>query len=360
MPGHVIGGAGGFACSPPDSGRQNCLPHLEIRPQSQQSPGWRLRLSAPAVLFLAALPAGAHVISMSTGWATIDGNRVEYILRMPTYEMANVRDPVQTLFDHIRFSSGFETGRRISQECHDDAATASYLCAANYQFSAPVDRLGVDCTFYEVTVPNHIHMLHAERSGKSDQAILDSSFPSATLAFRPPTALERIAEQAGAGALRVWTSWAQVLLLTAIVLASRTRRELLAAGLAFLCGECAGTAVILRAAWQPSARFAEAAAALALAYLALEIVAFPLSRGRWLLALLFGAFEGMYFAVFLADSGYSPGYVLSGASVAAVIVLAAAAVLTRLIGRLHPLAVRACAGALFITGAVWFIVRLRG
>ena len=41
--------------------------------------------------------------------------------------------------------------------------------------------------------------------------------------------------------------------------------------------------MILRADWQPSPRFAEAAAALALAYLALEILAFPQSRGRWLL-----------------------------------------------------------------------------
>jgi hypothetical protein len=322
-------------------------------------------MKALSLLVLLATPALAHVISMSTGWVTVNGNRVEYILRMPKYEMTNVKDPARALFDHIRFTSGFETAQRISAECHDDASTANYLCAANYQFRAPVDRLGVDCTFFEVTVPNHIHMLHAERNGKSDQAILDSSFPTATLAFRPPTRMELIAEQWAAGLVRVWTSWAQVLLLIAIAMASRTPSELLASAVAFLAGECTGTAIILRAGWQPSPRFAEAAAALALAYLALEIVAFPQSRGRWLLALLFGAFEGMYFAVFVSGSGYRLTYVLSGAASAAIVLLAATVlfgyilVKLRLPARYRTVLFKSSSAALLVIGIVWFVVRLR-
>ena len=318
------------------------------------------------LLLLTAASASAHVISMSTGWATVDGNHVEYILRMPKYEVPARTDPAQLLFDNIHFYGGFETGRLTGAECHDDPGTANYLCAANYQFSAPVDRLRVECTFYQVTVPNHIHMLHGERAGKSDQAILDSAFSTAILAFRPPTAPELMAEQAGAGAFRVWTSWAQALLLLAIALAARTRRELLALTLAFLCGEVAGTAMILRANWQPSPRFAEAAAALALAYLALEILAFPQSRGRWLLALLFGSFEGMYFAVFLSDSGYRFGYVLSGAAIAAVFLLFDFAALISLLARFcvpdryRRIPLRIAASALLITGSVWFVIRLRG
>ena len=308
-------------------------------------------------------PAPAHVISMSTGWATIDGSHVEYILRMPKYELPPGKDPTAAIFAHISFYSGFETGRLTGAECHEDPTSgnnaANYLCGANYQFSAPVDRLRVDCTFYQVTVPNHIHMLHAELAGKSDQAILDSAFSTATLAFRPPTAAELVAEQAGAGAFRVWTNWAQVLLLLAIALASRTRRELLALAAAFLCGQIAGTALILRTAWQPSPRFTEAAAALALAYLALEIIAFPQSRGRWLLALLFGSFEGMYFAVFLTDSGYRFGYVLSGAAVASLLLLGVFGAFSPLLARYRALPLKAMAGALLATGSVWFVVRLR-
>jgi hypothetical protein len=311
------------------------------------------------LLLILSTPAAAHIISMSTGWATIDGNHVEYILRMPKYELPPAQDPTAALFSHIHFYTGFETGRVTGAECHDDPTASNYLCAANYQFTAPVDRLRVDCTFYEVTVPNHIHMLHAERAGKSDQAILDSAFSTATLAFRPPTAAERIADQAGAGAFRVWTNWAQVLLLLAIALASRTRRELIASSAAFLSGQIAGTAIVLRTAWQPSPRFTEAAAALALAYLALEIIAFPQSRGRWLLALLFGSFEGMYFAVFLTDSGYRFGYVLSGAAAASLLLLAVFGAISPLLARYRAIPLKATASALLATGSVWFVVRLR-
>jgi hypothetical protein len=313
-----------------------------------------------------ALPATAHVISMSSGYVTVNGNRVEYILRMPSYEMQHVTDPAHSLLDHIRFSNGFETGRRQNQECHDDPASSSYICAANYEFSGPVDRLGVDCTFYEVTVPNHIHMLHAERNGKQDQAILDSSFSSATLAFRPPTAFEVAAGQSGAGAVRVWTNAVQLLLLIALAIASRSFTELAAVGAAFLAGECVGTLVILHSAWQPSTRFAEAAAALALAYLALEIIAFPKSAGRWILALVFGAFEGMYFATFIGESGYRTPYVLSGAAFGAILILLLSAFVEYLLTRARLRAPyrlilsRIAASALLVTGSTWFFIRLRG
>jgi len=317
------------------------------------------RLPALLALFTPCLPA--HVISMSTGWATVDGNRVEYILRMPKYEMPAGGDPAQALFNNIVFSSGFETGIRTSQECHADPASADYLCAANYRFSAPVRSLGVECEFYRVTVPNHIHMLHAERAGKSDQAILDATFPSATLAFRPPTPAEVLIRQSGAAAFGVWSNPAQLLLLLAVALASRNRRELLVSGFAFLFGESAGTLAILHSGWQPSPRFAEAATALALAYLALEIVVFPESRGRWLLALFFGAFEGMFFALFVFDSGYLPAYVIAGAAIAGSLVLAAAFLCGTVIPpRYHRVPATVAAVALLAIGSTWFVVRLRG
>jgi len=309
---------------------------------------------------LAALPVSAHVISMSTGWVTVSGNQVEYILRMPKYELSNLRDPARAIFDNIRFTSGFETGAAIGEECHDDPASANYLCAATYRFRAPVERLGVECSFYRITAPNHIHMLHAERGGKSDQAILDAAFTSAKLAFRPPTAFETFVEQSASGAFRTWTNWAQMLLLAVIALAARTRREALLLSAAFIAGECASTPLIIRAGWQPSPRFAEAAAALALSYLAFEILAFPASRGRWMLAVLFGAFQGMYFAVFVSDSGYRQPYVLGGAAFAAAIIL----MLSAMVGHIVPwrrgsIVFRSASGVLCAAGLAWFIVRLR-
>jgi len=298
---------------------------------------------------------------MSSGDATVAGNRIEYILRMPRYEMVGVEDPARALFDHIRFTSGFETARRLDGECHDDPASNNYLCAANYEFAKPVDRLGVDCTFYEVTVPNHIHMLRAERNGRSAQAILDSGFPSATLAFRPPTALETAAQQSGAGAMRVWTAAVQLLLLAALAMAARSSRELGALAAAYLAGECAGTVAILRTGWEPSLRFAEAAAALALAYLALEILVFPKSGGRWLIAAALGAFEGLYFSTFVSESGYGAFWVLAGAVAAGALVLLFAGVgLYAFVNdRYRALLSRGAALALFLTGSVWFALRLR-
>ena len=326
----------------------------------------RCRFCTAILLLVCCSPASAHAISMSSGYATVIGNHVEYLLRMPVYEMAQGKDPARALFSHIRFTSGFETGRVTGQECHADPAGGNYICAANYQFGQAIERLGVECSFYEVTVGNHIHMLHAERDGKSDQAILDAAFPSSTLAFRPPTAVEVAVTQAGAGAVRVFANYFQLLLLAALALAARGRRELLLNGAAFLLGECAGTVAILRSGWQPSPRFAEAAAALALAYLAFEIMAFPKSRGRWILALLFGGFAGMFFAAFVGQSGYLAGWVLTGAGLAGAVVLGVALLAgfglgkLRLSERVKAMAIRVASAGLFAAGAIWFFVRLRG
>lgn len=320
-----------------------------------------MRIWAPGLLLCAT--ASAHVISMSNGYATVMGNRVEYILRMPMYEMTE-HSP-EELFRYIRFTSGFETARMLASECHPDPSTQTYLCAASYQFEKPVERLGVECTFYEITVSNHIHMLHAERGGKSDQAILDSSFPSASLAFRPPTAAEIAAGQSFEGAMRVWKGPVQLLLLIALALAARRYGELAVNAIAFLAGECAAAIAILRSSWQPSPRFAEAAAALALAYLAFEILTFPKSRGRWLLALVFGAFAGMYFANFIEQSGFRSVYVLTGASIGGLLVLLAGGVVGYLAVRLDAVRrhdavmTRIAASMLLIAGGIWFAIRLR-
>lgn len=301
-------------------------------------------------------PAFAHVISMSTGQATVAGNRVGYILRMPDYEIGATKNPADALFSHIRFSIGFETGRLIDRECHHDTANSAWLCGADYQFSRQVEQLHVECSFHEITVANHIHVLRAERDGKTDRAILDSSFPSATLAFRPPTALERGIEQTLAGVIGIWTNRAGLLLLFALAVASRTRIRLAVAGGAFLAAQCAVTIAMPHASWQPAPRLAEAGAALSLAYLALETIVFPAAGGRWLLALIFGAFSGLYFSALLTDSGYAATFVLAGAAGASVCVLAISGIAAHFLMRWR--LERWAAGALLAAGGVWFAIRL--
>ncbi|MCU1261870.1 MAG: hypothetical protein JWO80_4755, partial [Bryobacterales bacterium] len=267
---------------------------------------------AALLSLLLGAPASAHMMSMSTGDATVSGNHVEYILRMPLYEVAHTQSPQTALFQHLRFSSGGKAARTLNQECHADAAHDTYLCAAYYEFPETVEHLEIDCTFYAVTVPNHVHLLRAEKNGKPDQAIFDYAFTHAALLFRPPTAFETAVRQIAAGALRSVGGAIQILFLAGLALAARSRRELAALAAMFIVGQIAGALLH----WRPPPRFVESAAALTIAYLAVEILFLPEAGLRWLIAGCIGIFHGLYFALFLDESAYRAKWVLTGAALA--------------------------------------------
>jgi hypothetical protein len=296
-------------------------------------------------------------MSMSSGDLAISGARAHYELRMPLYEVAHVPDPGHTLLQHIRFSGA----RLVQGECHADSAGVNYLCAADYEFAAPVDRLNVECTFAAITVPTHVHLLRASLGGKRDEAIFDLAFTRATLRFRPPTAAEIAIAQAGAGFVRALGGTVQVLLLAALVLAARSRRELLAIAAMFLVGQAASVLAMAHVLWQPAGRFVEAATALAVAYLAVEILLLPRAGARWLVAGVLGALHGLYFHLFVQTTGYSAALVLVGAALAQAAAIAVLALVLSRVGRVakafHP--VQVAASALLAFGMVWFLLRLR-
>lgn len=301
------------------------------------------------------------MMSMSTGDAVVNGTHVEYTLRMPIYEMAHVKSPENLLFDHIRFFSSGQPARVLNRTCHEEAATASYLCAAYYEFPAPVDRLDVECTLHAVTVPNHVHLLRAEKGGKRDQALFDYSFPRGTIRFEPPGRIEIAMTQMGSGVMCALSGLVQVLFLAGLIVASRSRGELLAMAAMFLAGQIASALLLPLTNWQPAPRFVEAAAALTVAYLAVEILFLPAAGMRWLIAGVLGAFHGLYFALWVRNTGYRPLYVLSGAAIAEVLVIALLALVFREVGRraaaLRPATV--AASAMLAIGMVWFLLRLR-
>jgi len=313
------------------------------------------------LLGLLAAPAFAHVMSMSTGDLRIDANRAHYELRMPLYEMSHVTGSEQTLFDHIRFSSGGAEAKLIKKDCTPDQGQGIYFCTAEYEFPQSVDKLDVECTFHAVTVPNHVHLLRAVNGERRDQAIFDFSFPRATLRFRPPTAAEIRVTEFGAGAMRAAGGMIQVLFLASLVLAARSRRELAAISAAFIAGQVTSTLLVPFSRWQPPPRFVEAAAALTLAYLAVEILMLPRAGGRWAIAGLLGAFHGLYFLLFLQNTGYAPGFVLAGAALAEVALLSLFALLftriSRVAAALKP--VQVSASALLAVGLIWFFLRLK-
>jgi hypothetical protein len=308
-------------------------------------------------IFLVTAAAWAHVVSMSSGDLTVDGARAHYELRMPLYEVSHVAAPERTLLDHVRFAGA----RMVAGSCTVDSARALYVCEADYEFSAPVDRVDVECTLADVTVPNHVHLLRATMNGKQDQGLFDITFTHATLRFRPPTAAEIALTQSGAGWMRALGGAVQLLFLAALVLAARSRRELLELAGMFLAGQVACVLAMPHIAWQPAPRFVEAAAALTVAYLAVEILLLPQAGGRWAIAGVLGAFHGLFFHLFLQNTGYSAAWVLAGAALAE---LAAISVLALLLSRVVRMAralrpIEVSAGALLLCGLVWFGLRLR-
>jgi hypothetical protein len=308
-------------------------------------------------LVLLVCPLGAHVLSMSSGDLAIGGARAHYELRMPLYEVAHVSNPERALLEHIRFAGA----RLVRSQCGADPARDTYICGADYEFAAPVDRLDVECTLAAITVPNHVHLLRASLGDKRDEAVFDLGFTRATLRFRPLTAAEVVITQAGAGFVRALGGTVQVLFLAALVLAARSRRELLAIAAMFLVGQAASVLAMAHVLWQPAPRFVEAATALAVAYLAVEILLLPQAGARWLVAGVLGALHGLYFHLFVQTTGYGPALVLVGGVLAETAAIAILALVLSRVGRVAKAfrPVQVAASALLIFGIVWFLLRLK-
>ncbi len=313
-------------------------------------------------LLSAALAARAHMMSMSTGEIRVEGARARYEFRVPLYEVAHVTDPERTLLNAIKFSSAGRPARRVEGKCQRETAENALICVATYEFDGPVDVLHAVSSFHTATVSNHVHVLRAVKGEVTDQAVLDFSFPQADIRFRPPTTTEMAVQQAGGGAMRALGGLAQWLFIAALVLAARSRRELLQLAAMFLAGELVAGFVIPMTAWQPAPAFVEAAAALTVAYLAVEILAFPEAGQRWLVVLVLGAFHGLYFSMFTAASGFQTAWVMLGAVLAEVLQIGVIALLfSRLAGPLEWLRpVRVAAALLMVTGLAWFALRLKG
>jgi hypothetical protein len=303
-------------------------------------------------LFLAAaLPAAAHMVSVSTGEAILEGSVLHYELRMPLFEAQHIAKR-ETLLDSITF----EGATRTSGSCQDDKADGSYRCTATYQYPSPPDRLTVQCLFHKVTVPNHIHVLRAVHAGKTDQAVFEMAATKATLRFEPPSALESAVTRLWSGFARAAGTPAPVLFLLALVLAARSRRELGMLVASFFGGQTLVAFVFPYVPWYPSERFIEAAAALTVAYLAVEVLLLPKAGQRWLVVGVLGLFHGLAFSAYLRSSGQTPGWFLAGALAGELLLAAVLQALVKLAMRVPAPSwlARAPAAVLLATGLGWF------
>lgn len=310
-----------------------------------------------------ALPAAAHIVSMSSGELQVEGNRARYELRMPLYEIQHVRSPETELLERFLIRSQGRPGRIIDKHCRADQQDGSYRCQATYEWPEPVENFEIECQYHTVTVSNHVHLLQAVKGEKSDQAVFDYSATTAEIRFRPPTAFELWVKAMGAGFARAFSSGASVLFLICLALAARSGRELLAITAAFLAGEVLPALLAPQLAWRPAPRFVEAALALTLAYLAVEILALPEAGHRWLVAGVLGGFHGLSYALYLEATGYGAAPVLAGMATAVVLMVGLTAFLlsrlARLLAHLAAPALRCAAAALLVTGLAWFFLRLR-
>src|SRR6185503_2616308 len=142
--------------------------------------------------------AHAHVVSMSSGELNVNGRAATYELRIPMYEVAHVTNPETTLLDQLKFAGA----RRTSAMCREQ--DGSYVCRGDYEFDQPVpDKIEVECTLFQVTVPNHVHLLYAVQGPNADQVVFDQTFRQVEVRFHPPSRAEVIAKAAAAGIARL-------------------------------------------------------------------------------------------------------------------------------------------------------------
>ena len=294
------------------------------------------------VLFFLPLMLKAHVVSMSTGELRVDGPTAVYELRMPIYEVANMQNPETTLLDHIRFGAG----HRTKSSCRTDAGML--VCTADYEFPALVpDKLEVDCTFFQVTVPNHIHLLTAEQGKNQDQIVFDQTISGGEVRFRPPSPTEITLRDLTAGAWRLLTSVANLLFLAGIAVAARSSREAAGMFALLVATEWLSPSLAAKIPTTFSPRFLESAVALALAYLTVEILFLPDGAGRWAAVFAAGAFEGLSFAGF-------PQTYLAGANLVQAAGVAALTLAALRVSRWR----RPAAAVLMAAALVWFGTRL--
>lgn len=298
---------------------------------------------------------------MSTGEAVLDGARLDYEIRMPLYEVAHIANPETQILDSIRIGGPGGDARLLQRSCREEAG--NLVCKGVYLFERDVEQFEVRCTLASITVPNHIHLLRAVNGERSDQAAFDASFTEATIRFRPPAPMELAVRDVSAGFWRAVAGLAQWLFLATLVLAARERRELAALFGMFVAGQAAAVLLGLSTRLPVSPRFVEAAAALTIAYMAVEILLLPRAGQRWLIAGVLGVLHGVWFDMLMVAGGYGAPAFMSGvvaaeAAVTALLWLVSMAG-ARLAARRTVFVERSLASALLLAGLSWFLLRLK-
>ncbi len=302
--------------------------------------------------------ADAHVMSTSQGTLSLAGHEVRYELEMPLYEISEVESPQTTLLAAFQVTSDGHEPTQTSGNCSEQTDDSVYVCNASFVFEEAPRTVNVRCDYPAVTVPNHVHILRSGEGDLSRQTMFDIASPEAEIRFVEPTSLEVFWTQFNAGLRRVLINPVLVLFLLALTVSARTRRESQSICGAFVAVEVVAAMVFRTGIWSAPARFVEAAGALTIAYLAVEILLLPEAGKRWLIAGGLGLFHGLFFGGFLVEANLRPIYFLSGVVLCEVLALAMlGAIWRKARTRRHE---QLAALLLLVVGLGWFFVRLQG
>lgn len=307
------------------------------------------------------------MVSLSAGELEIQGTQLVYTLYMPSYEVAHLKDPTNDLLGNIAFYMGDKQALLRSGHCWQEIQEGVVKCSATFSLPSEFqvgEPLTVKCTFFQVTVPNHVHLLTAKFNDKIDQVALDLTTRQATLSFSAESRTAQVAKQLGHGITRGLTAVASVVFLLVITLAARSRRELLQLFASLEFSQLLFGLIASRLNWQPSPRFFESTLTLTIAYLATDSLLAPQARRRWPAVLILGAFHGIYYATFTRLFTYELALFLPGVVVGQTLVFLLLVLATGIVdsfSRLYAVRIRKLAtGTLASLALGWFFWQLVG
>jgi hypothetical protein len=317
-----------------------------------------IRLGILLQLFAVAL--AAHSMSMSNSELSLEGQEAVLSIAIPSYEVQQLNDAEAAVLNAFTLSADGVEVPRVQGECAPNEAEESLECTARYLLPEEAAAIEVQCDLADTIIANHVHVLRAVSPDGAEQQVFDYSSRTHRFRFRPLGLLERWSIETRAGAIRILRGPAQLLFLFALVVAARSRRELLGMSAAFLATLAVTASVLSLFDWQSPPGFLDAAGALTIAYLAVETLTLPDAGGRWLVAGGMGAFHGLYFGLFLQQAPMLATAVLLGVILASAVVIALLyAIFARLVTTLGEGRVRTTSAIILcIIGIGWFSIGL--
>ena len=211
---------------------------------------------------------------MSSGDLTIGARTPATNCACRSMRSRTCRIPRRALLEHVRFSGA----RLLTSKCRAEPAATLTSAARNTNSPLPPDRIDAECTLASITVPNHVHLLRAEMGGKRDQAHVRSLLHARDAALPSAHAAEIAMTEAAAGCHACARRRGADSVPGGAGAGGAQPRRTAAARRDVPRRAGARRCCVVPQRWQPAPRFVEAAAALTVAYLAVEILLLPQGR----------------------------------------------------------------------------------